>query len=253
MPGSQLPNAARHAVFAPLDDGGVRSVAVGRRLSEAIALGLIADGEQLPAEAELATALNVSTVTLREALAALRRQGIIETRRGRGGGSFVRAPGAESTARARVRLRELGTSELRELGDHHSAVAGTAARLAAARASAEHSTRLSQIIDRLASARDVGTRRRADGRFCIEVAAASQSVRLTRQEIGIQAEIGELLWLPFGEAVDHADVVDRHRDVLAAIEAGDGERARALTERRIEQGIRRLVDFHFRLVSSAAP
>ena len=64
------------AVFAPLDDGAVRSDAVVRRLAGAIALGLIADGEQLPPEAELATSLRVAVVTLREALADLRRRGL---------------------------------------------------------------------------------------------------------------------------------------------------------------------------------
>ena len=78
------------AVFAPLDDGAVRSEAVVRRLAGAITLGLIGDGEQLPPETELATSLRVAVVTLREALADLRRRGLVETRRGRGGGGFVR-------------------------------------------------------------------------------------------------------------------------------------------------------------------
>jgi DNA-binding GntR family transcriptional regulator len=79
-----------HALFGPLDDAGGRREAVARRLGGAIALGLLGDGEQLPSEQELATSLNVSTVTLRDALADLRQKGLVETRRGRGGGSFVR-------------------------------------------------------------------------------------------------------------------------------------------------------------------
>ena len=54
--------AGRNAVFAPLDDGAGRSAAVVRRLGSAIALGLLADGEQLPAEAELATSLGVTVI-----------------------------------------------------------------------------------------------------------------------------------------------------------------------------------------------
>src|SRR3712207_4510864 len=69
-----LSGDARRAVFAPLDDGALRSEAVVRRVGSAIALGLLADGEQLPTEADLATMLRVSTVTLREALAELRKR-----------------------------------------------------------------------------------------------------------------------------------------------------------------------------------
>ncbi|WP_317493307.1 FCD domain-containing protein [Haloechinothrix sp. LS1_15] len=236
----------RHVIFAPVA-GGARVDVVARRISEAIALGLLADGEQLPSESELAVALNVSTVTLREALSSLRQQGLVETRRGRGGGSFVRAPADASIARLRRMLREYGVHELREIGDHHVAIAGTAARLAAERASADHLTRLEALISELADAGSVGDRRRADGRFHIEIAAAAQSTRLTRQEIDLQGEIGELLWLPFGEAVQREEVVAQHKEILAAIASGDGKRARECTEHHIEQAIARLIHFHLQL------
>ncbi|WP_197094159.1 FadR/GntR family transcriptional regulator [Nonomuraea sp. SBT364] len=244
---SQLPKAA---VFAPVDDGSGRVEVVVRRLAEAIALGLISDGDQLPAELELANALKVSTVTLRAALAALRERGLVETRRGRGGGTFVLAPTDPSAARLRRRLRELSTSELREIGDYRSAIAGTAARLAALRASADNVARLRHVLGRLDAATSVGERRRADGRFHIEVAAAAQSVRLTRAEIDIQSEVGELLWLPYGAAADPRDVVRGHTQVIDAIEARDPARARALTEEHIDKGIERLMEFHWRLVAS---
>ena len=82
---------ARSHVFASLGDLG-RAEAVTARLTDAISMGLLADGEQLPSEAELAAQFGVATVTVREALVALRQQGLVATRRGRGGGSFVIAP-----------------------------------------------------------------------------------------------------------------------------------------------------------------
>lgn len=248
VPVTQLPVSA---VFAPLDDGSGRVEVVVRRLAEAIALGLVADGDQLPSELELAGALNVSTVTLRAALAALRERGLVETRRGRGGGTFVRGPADPSAARLRQRLRELSSSELREIGDYRAAIAGTAARLAALRASGENVQRLRQVVVKLEKATTMGERRRADGRFHIELAAAAQSVRLTRAEIDIQAEAGELLWLPYGEAVDPAEVVHSHTAVIDAVAARDAESARRLTEAHIDKGVQRLMEFHWRLVATA--
>lgn len=248
MSDSGVSGAARHVIFAPLHDGG-RVDVVARRISEAIGLGLMSDGEQLPSETDLAGALKVSTVTLREALSSLRERGLVETRRGRGGGSFVRAPADASVARLRRLLRETGVHELREIGDLHVAVAGTAARLAADRASADHLERLHGLIEQLVAADSVGARRRADGRFHIEIAAAAQSTRLTRQEIDLQSEVGELLWIPLGEAVRLDEAVAQHRAILAAIETGDGDLARAHAEQHIEGGIARLIDFHLQLVT----
>lgn len=139
---SKLSNGALHAVFAPVGNL-ARVDAVVRRLADAIELGLLADGEQLPGESELATRLGVSTVTLREALMALRQQGLVTTRRGRGGGSFVTAPDQPRTARLGHRLADWSTEELRDLADHWAAVAGTAARLAAERTEPEDLSRCS--------------------------------------------------------------------------------------------------------------
>ena len=93
-----LTTVRARTLFAPLDEGG-RAETVARRLAKAIRLGLLLDGERLPAESHLAGQFGVSTVTLREALASLRQMGLVETRRGRRGGSFVRAPDDPQSAR----------------------------------------------------------------------------------------------------------------------------------------------------------
>ena len=80
---------AREVVFSPVADGAVVEQTV-RRLGEAIGLGLIEVGERLPPEAELAARFAIAPMTLREALRILREAGYLETRRGRGGGTFVK-------------------------------------------------------------------------------------------------------------------------------------------------------------------
>src|SRR5262245_19858790 len=85
--------ATSHAVpvWRPVRGGNAFEITVAR-LAQAIKLGLVAEGERLPAERELAERLQVSRVTLREAIRALRETGYLESRRGRTGGTFVASP-----------------------------------------------------------------------------------------------------------------------------------------------------------------
>lgn len=230
------------AVFAPLDDGAVRSEAVVRRLAGAIALGLIADGEQLPPETELATSLRVAVVTLREALADLRRRGLVQTRRGRGGGSFVRFSEDALADLARRRSAELGSTDLRELGEFQAAVAGAAATLAAERAGDHDLARLEATLAAFAAADRPADRRRIDGRLHIEIAAAAQSVRLTLAQLEIQTQLAELQLLPADPAGWAADALAAHAAVLRAIRARDAATARRAAEEFIARRTRRLID-----------
>jgi DNA-binding FadR family transcriptional regulator len=84
VPGS----AVRLPVWRPVRGGNAFEITVSR-LAQAIRLGAVGIGERLPPERELADRLQVSRVTLREAIRALREAGFLESRRGRTGGTFV--------------------------------------------------------------------------------------------------------------------------------------------------------------------
>ena len=230
-----LSGDARRAVFAPLDDGALRSEAVVRRVGSAIGLGLLADGEQLPTETDLATMLNVSTMTLREALSELRKLGLVQTRRGRGGGSFVCSRDDVLAELADARLAELGTTDLRELGDVHGAVA------AAARPDSRHPAPPARRPPACATS-STGWHPPAPspasaastGRYYIELAACAQSVRLTMQEMDLHLELGQLPWPPAHSPGLLDVIVAGHRAVVDAIEDRDAARARALAEAHVE-------------------
>jgi DNA-binding FadR family transcriptional regulator len=225
-------DGGRAAVFAALDTGR-RADAVVRRLADGIALGILAPDEQLPSETELADTFGVSPVTVREALTILREQGLVATRRGRGGGSFVRdvhdvrGDGRGAASALHDRLRAVSPSELRDLADHYVAVTGTAALLAADRAGEQDVALLTGGVAELGRAADAGGRRRAEARFHVELAAAAQSPRLTRAEIALQSEVGPLLWLPAATPATQAEQVRQHAAIVEAVAAGDGQRARA--------------------------
>ena len=57
-----------------------------------VATGALRRGERLQAERELAVSLGVSRSTLRQALGALEREGVVRRVPGRGGGTFVTSP-----------------------------------------------------------------------------------------------------------------------------------------------------------------
>jgi DNA-binding FadR family transcriptional regulator len=236
-PGAPL---ARSTVFAPLDQLG-RAEAVVRRLRDAITVGLLADGEPLPAEADLADLLGVATVTIREALVTLRSEGLVDTRRGRGGGSFVRHPVGVGLAAQRERLRSLTLAEIRDVGDHYTAIAGAAARLAAERSSPAEVEAVRDGLDGVSSAGPGGLHR-VERAFHLEVAAATQSARLTRSEVLLQGEIGMLLWLApdMDGAVGPARAA--HGAILDAVRDADAARARALTEAHVQEAVERLAE-----------
>ena len=240
-----LTTVAARTILAPPAEPSGRVEMVEHRLSQAIRLGLILDGEQLPPETKLAEQLGVSTVTLREALAVLRQQGLITTRRGRGGGTFVQAP-ADLVQRLVQRLRQFTTQELRDLGDHRGAVSGMAARLAAERALPEEVQSLTRQVERLRAAGTTSERRRADTQFNIQVAAAAQSPRLTREELRLRAEVGDLLWLQLDENDHQASVVAR-AELVEAISRRQPFRARELAEQHVSTDTARMLQLRLRL------
>ena len=102
-------DAARAVIFSPLEGAG-RAELVEQRLTDAIVAGVLRDGERLPSESDLAKFLGVAPVTAREALVALRHKGLVRTRRGRDGGSFVTYDRDASTRMLEERVRASAAS-----------------------------------------------------------------------------------------------------------------------------------------------
>jgi DNA-binding FadR family transcriptional regulator len=222
---------ARDVALAPLQaEGAVEQIV--RRLGEAIGAGVLAPGERLPSELELAAQLGVAPMTLRQALQILRDAGFVETRRGRNGGSFVR----DDPPAALVLAGEPPTrSELRELTDWRRAVSGQAAALAAQRAT--HRERRA-IAAAAASAEgavgEFAAFRLADARFHIAIVEGARSRRLVAAETQIQLEIAEMLRIVPGPRLARAASQAGHDPIVEAILAGDADAAHRAMERHVE-------------------
>ncbi|HWU33226.1 MAG TPA: GntR family transcriptional regulator [Marmoricola sp.] len=228
------------AVFAPLEPLS-RPSQVARRLSNAIALGLLPGGTQLPGETDLAATLGVSTVTVREALSVLRHEGLLETRRGRGGGSFVQMS-ASAPEIMRRHLRELSVVDLRDLSDLYATVSGGAASIAAKRCTPYDLEQIQRAVAEFASASDGGERRLADARLRVLTTVLAQSPQLYRAEVDLQAEFGTLLWLTLDDDEAHDSEVALVKSLLSALEQGDPDAARTAAEQRIREATARLIN-----------
>jgi DNA-binding FadR family transcriptional regulator len=254
--------AARSApVWRPVRGGNAFEITVAR-LAQAIKLGLVVEGERLPAERDLAERLQVSRVTLREAISALREAGYLESRRGRTGGTFV-LPGARSNAGAakprsgsgraptqRARTVELPARTVvsavprtaavelaREMGatlhdalDFRRVVEPGAAALAASRTLSSADRQHLVACLEASRERDPGVRRVADSRLHLTIAAASGSPSLQAAIADVQLTLDRLLSaIPvLRRNLDHSD--SQHTRIVSAILAGDAAMARSAME-----------------------
>ncbi len=216
-------------VLRPFDSTG-RGEQVAQRLADAIALGLLRDGQRLPSEAQLAASLAVAVTTVREGLALLREDGLLRTERGRRGGSFVVAPPEATSAVLERRLAAVSLAQLRDLSDHLAIVLGGAARLAAARAEGTDHAQLRSALAAAAAADGSGAFSRAATRLHSDLAAAGQSAMLTRAVIAVQGELAPLLALAYDGPTLRTAAVRRLQAILDHVEAADADRARSAAE-----------------------
>lgn len=233
------------AVFAPLGNEGKAS-RVEERIVQGISAGALANGDRLPTEMELAASMGVATVTAREALAGLRTRGLVETRRGRDGGTFVTLPSGDRSELVRSRLAAMSRVELRDLAIHYAAIAATAAELAADAADHEDVEALALLLD------VPGGGSRAVGDFLLELAALSQSARLTREYVRLHTDYGSLLGLAHADPEFNTAMVGLCRRICAALAEADPSASRALVREYVQASVAWLINEHTRLHSSAA-
>ncbi|MFD8413299.1 MULTISPECIES: FadR/GntR family transcriptional regulator [unclassified Streptomyces] len=179
----------------------LRQVRAGNGFEEAleqilqvVRLGLVPGGERLPPERELAEAMGISRVTLREVLKVLQEQGLVEARRGRYGGTFVLprpdtpVGGTEDELRRRVAGVDLEDvlrfREVLEVG---------AAGLCASQGLPEGGSE--RLLGALAATHDapLADYRRRDTLFHLALCELAGSATLTAQYAAVRATVNDLL------------------------------------------------------------
>ena len=222
---------AHAIVYAPIGQAS-RSELVVERLSNAILAGLLEADEQLPNEADLSRMLGVSPVTVREALNTLRVRNLIDTRRGRNGGSFVCKMSAGMLL-AQHPLKLASSAYLADLGEWHCAVISHSARLAAQRSTSQEIRRFEQAVEAYAATTLAEERAHADMRCLLALAANAQSARLANQVLMIQAEWAPLVAALYQYTTVHEQVVVAYRHLAETLHQTDAEQAGALAQNMI--------------------
>ncbi len=211
------------ALLRPVRPGNAFEDTVGRLL-QTIRLGVIAPGESLPPERELAARLQVSRDTVREAIKSLAEAGYLVSRRGRYGGTFLvqELPTADSVGGQAVTGAELddalGLREILEVG---------AARMAATRTltAAERELLWSRMAD--VRGADPADYRRLDSRLHLAIAELAEVPSLVPLVAENRMRVNRLLdRIPLlSRNIAHSD--EQHEAIVIAILAGDPDAAEA--------------------------
>ncbi|MEW5812869.1 MAG: GntR family transcriptional regulator [Actinomycetota bacterium] len=191
------------------------------RLLQTIRLGVLAPGESLPSERELAARLGVSRDTVREAIKSLADSGYLVSRRGRYGGTFL----ADALPTPRTDEVELRRADIDDALRLREILEVGAARMAAQRAlpAAEREALRGRLFDvRDAAPQDY---RRLDSRLHLAIAEAAGVPSLVPLVAQNRMRLNELLdCIPLlARNIAHSD--EQHEAIVAAILAGDVETA----------------------------
>lgn len=247
--GSDLPKGANMFSLRPQHLTGVASVVT--RLRTAIDLGFFEDGEMLPKEALLSRELHVTAFTLREALSELRIEGLVDTKPGRGGGTFVQRTSTVAHDKAEIRLRNLSATALRDLSDWKAMLLGESAELAATRASTTNLVRLKEYCARVLAAKTPVEACRAHARFDIEMAAAAQSVRLSAAALQVYEEFSWLLALAHEDQSYTEDCAQTLDAITQLISQRNSSQAGSLARNRTRVSFELVAKKRLRLIASS--
>src|ERR1700754_3857728 len=159
------------------------------RLVTAIAIGEYLPGARLPVERDIAAALGAGRMTVRAALARLLDRGLIEPRRGRGGGSYVLDQWPESSTDAVGRTLRGRLNDLRDRCDAICRLQGTVCRAAAESRSEHDVSALRARFEAYQSAESGLEAQQADSRFHLAIMDAAHNAVLKQVLLDLKATV----------------------------------------------------------------
>ncbi|WGW11481.1 GntR family transcriptional regulator [Saxibacter everestensis] len=209
---------------------------VVEQIEAAIYRGDIRPGEHLPSERALVDQFQVGRSTVREALRILESMGLVKTQPGSPRGPQVTPSNVRGLARmlnGAIRVEQISLVDLVQ----YRMVSGSAANFLAAHLRTEdHLSRMTQAISKMADADvdDVEGFSQADADFHEAVRDAAGNAFLDVVGSVINQVIIDLVASTIENATNtanlRADFIDLHRQIFAAIESHNGDKAAELAK-----------------------
>jgi GntR family transcriptional repressor for pyruvate dehydrogenase complex len=191
---------------------------VSDRLREFIDVNELQPGDRLMTERDLAQQLSVGRSSIREAITALRAQGVVEVRHGEGIYLLRRSEDLISSLAAELVETHIDHPYIWET---RQALETQCARLAATRATAEDLRELDEALEAMAAEVDAGEPGlTGDRRFHLGVAAASHNPILIQLLNGIRASLDRTSETSLTRPGQPATSLCDHRAILEAIRTG---------------------------------
>jgi DNA-binding FadR family transcriptional regulator len=242
-------DAGNLALLQPIGAAKNLTDEVVERLAREIRNGRLAPGSRLPTERELMTGLGVSRTVVREAVAALKSEGLVVTRQG--SGAFV----AVDTSRVPFRIDPAGLSSIEDVLDVMElrlAIEVEASALAAERATAEEIGSIERALGEIDLAIERGEgAANEDFAFHRAIADATGNAQFARllEFLGRHVIPRQSIRLTLTSAGEQRDYLKRiqseHRRIASAIGARDVAGARRVMRAHLSNSLvryRRLIE-----------
>lgn len=213
-----------------------------RQLQSLIAEGHLKPGDRLMTERDLAEQFGVSRVTVRQALSVLQAMGLIESRIGNG--TFARKSEAAVVTVLAPVLNPPHSGLLEQL-ELRRLIEPEVARLAAERATPAQIQDMAHFIELQEQMLSIGRPFvDEDSAFHLAIARGAGNDLVFRMMAGIHDLLRDTREnsLKSNEAMIHA--LERHREILEAIERGDAKAAHQATLRHVRDVEARILSIH---------
>jgi len=215
---------------------------VAEQIRRHISLRLIQPGEALPAERELAVMFGVGRPTIQNALRLLEAAGLVESRRGRTGGTFVSQRDGDSLAADEMIVRVMRhRKDLEDLLQYRSLIEPQVARTAARARRPEDVAAMRTAIEGMVAATNEPEYMKHDTDFHIAIARATGNALLTDAIEDVRMKLNDAMTLLPESDTWHRRISREHEALFEAIENGDADRAERLMEQHVansEQSLR---------------